>query len=802
MAVARLFLLFMTTLTLPMGRLYLMSGLPASGKSTLLKNLNLPDGFVVSSDQLRKQLYGTKLYLEQGIEREHLYGWNRPGPAVFDIMKTLVRERMREGLTTFVDATLLTDSERDEFIRIATAQGVSSEVLIFDVPLEEVIRRDEARVPKVAEGVIRRMATAFQKTSQFAHRMVTPEVQRLELKAEVLPGDAYDVVGDVHGLLDEFLPLLTRLGYRHDENGVPIHPQGRKLLFLGDVVDRGRQSILLLHYVEQAVSRGGHVFVPGNHEDKLLKTWEGWVRTREAKGRSRSSSETFLDLIAQPDSVQERLMHFIRTQPAYRLVETRGQALVFAHADIVHFDPLTTPRSGLFYGDSDFGKVDSDASYEANFQRGVNRYALFRGHIEQISSQPHVHSIEFDQAFGGDLAVLRLDDYVRGVAQGLHHEIAFAQSIHKERVAFHYGHYQKLHFALAESYANYEKMGVLRSMTQKEYGMKMFDFNDIQKLIDTKRVKKVETDGMALYKYGKSVFYDNLWSEHPFLGKARGLVLDMAGAIVQHPFDKIFNYGENGTALHLTDDTPCEAIEKLNGFLGCITKHPYKEGELLVTTTGSFDSDFVGYVRDFLDNDTHARLLTYFEEQDRAGRSKTLMFEVIHPKDNEHPVQYMPEQQGLWLIGARGKQADDPLESEAYLDLIGAELNLKRPQRFETTFGQVRQWANDHSGEGYMVRIDDVPVVKFKTTEYLAVKFVGRLSDNNTAFMYRNPEAFKLKVDEEYVPMVDALMKRCPTPEDYKAIPRSERMDLVRELVKEMRHDQEAEVHLAGPDGP
>ena len=789
-----------------MGRLYILSGLPASGKSTLLKTLQLPDGFVVSSDTLRKQLYGTKLYMENGVEHEHLYGWNRPGTVIFDLMKTMVRERLREGLTTFVDATSLTDSERDDFVRIAAAQGVPAEVLIFDVPLDEVLRRNEQRGPKVLPSVIRGMSSALQKTSRFPYRVVTPDIQQFELTPSVLPGDAYDVVGDVHGLLDELLPLLTRLGYGHDENGVPVHPDGRKLLFLGDVVDRGRQSVLLLHYVEQACRQGGHIFVPGNHEDKLLKTWEGWMRTSEAKGRSRSSSETFLELIAQPKAVQERLMEFIRTQPAYRLVESHGQRFVFAHADIVHFDPLTTPRSGLFYGDSDFGKVDSDARYEENFQRGVNRYALFRGHIEQISPQPHVHSVEFDQAFGGHLAVVRLDDYVKALSRGVPDADAFAGALHKESVAFHYGHYQRTYFALADAFANYEKMGVLKSTTHKEYGMKMFDFADIQKLLDTKRVKKVEQGDLALYKYGKSVFYDNLWDEHPFLGKARGLVLDMAGAIVQHPFDKIFNYGENGTALELQDDTPCEAIEKLNGFLGCITKHPYREGELLVTTTGSFDSDFVGYIRDYLDKDTHARLLTYFEEQEKTEQPKTLMFEVVHPKDNQHPVEYTPEQQGLWLIGARGKQVESPLENEAYLDLIGAELNLKRPQRFQTTFGQVRQWANEHGGEGYIVRVNDVPVVKFKTTQYLAVKFVGRLSDNNIAFMYRNPEAFKQKVDEEYVPMVDALLARCPTPEDYKAIPRSGRMDLVRELVKDMRQEQEQAVHVdtsqPAPAGP
>lgn len=789
----------MSALSLPMGQLYILSGLPGSGKTTLLKGLNLPEGFVISSDQLRRNLYGTKLYREDdGIDHEYLYGWHKPPAVIFDMVRIMCRERAKEGLTTFVDTTALNDAERNDFAKIAKLYGMKVEVMIFDVPVDELIRRDNQRLAKVGARAIQQMHGDFKKTSELPFRIVHPG-DTFELTVPTLPGDRYDVVGDVHGLLDEFLELVKSMGYQHDAEGLPIHPDGRKLLFLGDVVDRGRQSLLMLHYVERACTQGGHVFVPGNHEDKLLKTWDYWVRTGEAKGRSRSSTETFLALMGQPKETQDRLMGFIRAQPGYRVVESNGQSFVFAHADIVHFDPLTTPKSGLFYGDSDFGRVDSDARYEDNYARGVNKYTLFRGHIEQISNQPHVHSVEFDQAFGGHLAIVQLDGFARdapieGTTQ------AFAMNVHKKEIAFNYDNFSREHFALADCMYNYEKAGALKSYTHKETGMKAFDFAEIEKLMDTKRVRKVDHPDaetpVALYKYGKSVFYDNLWAEHPFLVKARGLVLDMAGHIVQHPFDKIFNYGENGTALDLPDDAIVEAIEKLNGFMGCITKNPYKD-DLLVTTTGSFDSDFVGYINDFITPEVKERFLNYFKEQEASPTGgKTLMFEVIHPKDNEHPVQYKPEEQGLWLIGARGKGINDPLESEDYLDLIGGELQLRRPKRFTVTFGEVRKWANEQDGEGHIVRFQGEPVVKFKTTAYLAVKFVGRLSDNNIAFMYNKPEQFKQKLDEEYVPMVDALLAKYPTPESYKALPRSERMEAVRELVKEMRMAEEAAVGL------
>ena len=44
-----------------------------------------------------------------------------------------------------------------------------------------------------------------------------------------------DTVGDIHGEIDAFRDLLGHLGYADDGS----HPQGRRLVFLGDLTDRG-----------------------------------------------------------------------------------------------------------------------------------------------------------------------------------------------------------------------------------------------------------------------------------------------------------------------------------------------------------------------------------------------------------------------------------------------------------------------------------------------------------------------------------------------------------------------------------
>ncbi len=81
-----------------------------------------------------------------------------------------------------------------------------------------------------------------------------------------LPSGAVDVVGDVHGWLEPLRALLARLGY--DREG--RHPEGRQLVFVGDLVDRGPASLEVWRLVRGLVDAGRAGFVLGNHELNLL----------------------------------------------------------------------------------------------------------------------------------------------------------------------------------------------------------------------------------------------------------------------------------------------------------------------------------------------------------------------------------------------------------------------------------------------------------------------------------------------------------------------------------------------------
>jgi hypothetical protein len=82
-----------------------------------------------------------------------------------------------------------------------------------------------------------------------------------------LPDGSLDLIGDVHGHWPALRNLLARLGY--DDQG--RHPERRRLVFVGDLVDRGPDSPAVLRWVLQRIREGRAWAVMGNHELNLLR---------------------------------------------------------------------------------------------------------------------------------------------------------------------------------------------------------------------------------------------------------------------------------------------------------------------------------------------------------------------------------------------------------------------------------------------------------------------------------------------------------------------------------------------------
>lgn len=101
-----------------------------------------------------------------------------------------------------------------------------------------------------------------------------------------------DIVGDIHGELGALRDLLVHLGY--DDHGE--HRGGRRLVFIGDLCDRGPDSPAVIAFVRRLVERGLGQCLLGNHELNLLraspKEGNGWYFEHDhdrAKGKFMSA---------------------------------------------------------------------------------------------------------------------------------------------------------------------------------------------------------------------------------------------------------------------------------------------------------------------------------------------------------------------------------------------------------------------------------------------------------------------------------------------------------------------------------
>ena len=85
----------------------------------------------------------------------------------------------------------------------------------------------------------------------------------------------YDLIGDIHGHADELRALLAYLGYRSSGAADSLrHPQGRRVIFLGDYVDRGPKIRETLQLVRRMVDEGTALAILGNHEYNALAFWQ------------------------------------------------------------------------------------------------------------------------------------------------------------------------------------------------------------------------------------------------------------------------------------------------------------------------------------------------------------------------------------------------------------------------------------------------------------------------------------------------------------------------------------------------
>lgn len=129
----------------------------------------------------------------------------------------------------------------------------------------------------------------------------------------------YDVIGDIHGEAGKLKALLRGLGYTETAAGW-VPPQGRKAIFVGDLIDRGPDQVEVVDIVRRMLDAGHAHCVMGNHEYNAI----GFV-TRHPDGSGRfirrhsdknvAQHTEFLRQVGKDSELHQELVKWFRTLP-------------------------------------------------------------------------------------------------------------------------------------------------------------------------------------------------------------------------------------------------------------------------------------------------------------------------------------------------------------------------------------------------------------------------------------------------------------------------------------------------------
>jgi protein phosphatase len=385
----------------------LLVGPSGSGKSTFARKHFKPTE-VVSSDVCRGMVSDDEN--DQSVT-----------PQAFEVLYFILRQRLALGKLTVVDATNLNSEDRARLVAIARQYHALPAAVVFRI--DEAIchernakRPDRDFGPQVIKrqfGLLRRGLRGL-KTEGFrnvVHLRSPEEVDAVEgIVREPLWNNRrddhgpFDIVADVHGCYGELRTLLGMLGYTVEDH-VARHPEGRRLIFVGDLVDRGPDSPNVLRLVMASVDAGTAICVPGNHDMKFLR----WLNGKKVQP-THGLAETIAQLEADPIERRD-LIKFLDSLVSHFVFD--DGKLVVAHAGLK--ESMQGRGSGkvrefCLYGETTGERDEYGLPERLDWARDYRGKALVvYGHTPFAAPRWLNHTVNIDTGccFGGALTALR-----------------------------------------------------------------------------------------------------------------------------------------------------------------------------------------------------------------------------------------------------------------------------------------------------------------------------------------------------------------------------------------------------------
>ena len=399
-------------ISIPELSLVVLIGPSGSGKSTFARNHFKPTE-VLSSDFCR------------GLVSDNENDQSATNDA-FELLHFIARKRLASGRLTVVDATNVQPESRKPLVALAREFHTLPVAFVFDFPEKICQERNRTRPdrdfgPHVIRNQVQQMRRSLRGLERegfrHVHTFSKPEdLENLEIERQPLWNNLkhehgpFDIIGDVHGCFDELIALLTQLGYKPSEaTGIYEPPPGRKLVFVGDLVDRGPKIPEVVRLVMDMV-KAGHAFaVPGNHDIKFMRAI--WGKKVQLTHGLPDSLEQFKKYEENYRSFGRIAAEFIDDMVSHYVFD--DGKLVVAHAGLK--EDMQGRGSGAVRSFALFGETTGETddfglpvryNWAADYR---GRAIVVYGHTPVAQPEWLNHTINIDTGcvFGGKLTALR-----------------------------------------------------------------------------------------------------------------------------------------------------------------------------------------------------------------------------------------------------------------------------------------------------------------------------------------------------------------------------------------------------------
>jgi hypothetical protein len=218
-------------------------------------------------------------------------------------------------------------------------------------------------------------------------------------------------IGDVHGCFGELQQLLEEVAYR---------PGSDRLRFVGDLVDRGPDSVGVVRLVRALCQRGEALCVVGNHEEKYVRFRRRLAQAHDDAGQVSmvfpDHKRAIFDQLGDDDHA------WLASLPDYLLEED----LLLVHAGVCPRHHLTradldrrkyrdrllrlrrVDGEGRMLGLDDPGEAEAH-SWSADYDGRLGTVVYGHDPLDEPAVLPHSLGIDTGCCFGGRLTALIVD---------------------------------------------------------------------------------------------------------------------------------------------------------------------------------------------------------------------------------------------------------------------------------------------------------------------------------------------------------------------------------------------------------